>query len=101
MTPLAGTFPASVTPFSQGGRRLDLEEPVPPGRYLLELAIEEEKGDFFVVPPWAWHEHAATGGEAILFSVHDTPVLAPLGLYREEAYEKDAGHQAITDTFRG
>ncbi|OGB95526.1 MAG: hypothetical protein A2Z31_01170 [candidate division NC10 bacterium RBG_16_65_8] len=60
-----------------------------------------EKGDFFVVPPWAWHEHAATGGEAILFSVHDTPVLAPLGLSREEAYEKDAGHQAITDTFRG
>ncbi len=60
-----------------------------------------ERGDFFVVPEWAWHEHAATDGEAILFSVHDAPILTPLGLYREEAYADNGGHQAITDTFRG
>ena len=31
-------------------------------------------GDFFTVPPWAWHEHANdTVEDAILFSVQDTP----------------------------
>jgi gentisate 1,2-dioxygenase len=60
-----------------------------------------ERGDFFVVPEWAWHEHAAVEGEAILFSVHDTPILKPLGLYREEAYEQAGGHQPITDVFEG
>lgn len=60
-----------------------------------------EKGDFFVVPEWTWHEHAAADGEAILFSVHDTPILTPLGLYREEAYTQDGGHQPTTGTFEG
>jgi gentisate 1,2-dioxygenase len=33
-------------------------------------------GDFFVIPPWAWHEHANdTHADAILFSVQDTPIL--------------------------
>jgi len=60
------------------------------------------RGDFFVIPEWAWHEHAAAqDSEAILFSVHDTPILTPLGLYREEAYAKGDGHQAITDVFEG
>jgi gentisate 1,2-dioxygenase len=60
-----------------------------------------ERGDFFVVPQWAWHEHAATDGEAILFSVHDTPILVPLGLYREEAHEPNGGHQEIAGVFEG
>ena len=33
------------------------------------------KGDLFVVPTWAWHEHASVDGEAVLFSVHDTPIM--------------------------
>ena len=60
-----------------------------------------DRGDLFIVPPWAWHEHAAADGEAILFSIHDTPILAPLGLYREEAYGKDGGHQPVTGVFEG
>jgi gentisate 1,2-dioxygenase len=60
-----------------------------------------ERGDFFIVPPWAWHEHASADGEAILFSVHDTPILTPLGLYREEAYPEAGGHQQITGVFEG
>jgi gentisate 1,2-dioxygenase len=60
------------------------------------------RGDFFVVPPWAWHEHASQGEhEAILFSIQDTPVFETLGLYREEAYAADGGHQAITGVFEG
>lgn len=46
---------------------------------------EWAKGDFLVVPPWAWHEHANDGSSpAILFSVHDIPALKALGLYWED-----------------
>jgi gentisate 1,2-dioxygenase len=58
-------------------------------------------GDLFAVPTWAWHEHASRDGEAILFSVQDTPVLQALGLLREEAYPHDAGHQPVTRVFEG
>lgn len=49
-------------------------------------AFHWDKGDSFVVPLWSWHEHAnrSSGEEAILFSMHDTPVLKAFGLYREE-----------------
>jgi gentisate 1,2-dioxygenase len=57
------------------------------------------RGDIFVVPPWAWHEHASVDGEALLFSVKDRPVMQSLGLWREQAYPD--GHQPITRTFEG
>jgi gentisate 1,2-dioxygenase len=54
--------------------------------------IDWEPGDFFVVPPWTWHEFANDAGEsAVLFSVQDVPALAALGLYREEPHPD--GHQ--------
>jgi gentisate 1,2-dioxygenase len=60
------------------------------------------QGDFFAVPPWAWHEHTNVGdGEVVLFSIQDTPVFEALGLYREEAYVADGGHQPITGVFEG
>jgi gentisate 1,2-dioxygenase len=38
-------------------------------------------GDFFVVPPWAWHAHAKdTCEDAVLFSVQDTSIPQALGL---------------------
>ncbi len=56
-----------------------------------------EPGDMFAVPPWTWHEHAnpSTDREAVLFSIHDTPVLRALGLYREEGYGPHGGHQPV------
>jgi len=44
-------------------------------------------GDMFVVPSWAAHEHVNTSADerAILFSVHDTPLLEALDKYRVEA----------------
>ena len=58
------------------------------------------KGDFFVVPPWSWHEHAnEEGEEAVLFSIQDAPVFEALGLYREEAYAENGGHQSISNVF--
>jgi gentisate 1,2-dioxygenase len=52
--------------------------------------IEWSAGDFFVVPPWTFHEHAnaSASDEAILFSMQDTPVYKALGLYHEEAHPK-------------
>jgi len=49
-------------------------------------AYEWEKGDSFVVPLWHWHEHAnrSSKEEAVLFSMHDQPILQAFGLYREE-----------------
>jgi hypothetical protein len=45
-----------------------------------------QKGDTFIVPLWSWHEHAnaSSKDEAILFSMHDEPILRAFGLYREE-----------------
>jgi gentisate 1,2-dioxygenase len=59
------------------------------------------KGDILVLPSWALHEHAnvSTKDEAVLFSIQDRPVLEALGLYQEEAYADDGGHQTVTSTF--
>ncbi|HEX9878952.1 MAG TPA: cupin domain-containing protein [Candidatus Binatia bacterium] len=45
-----------------------------------------EKGDYFVVPNWAWHRHEnrSLDEEACLFFMSDRPLLEPFGLYREE-----------------
>ncbi len=48
-----------------------------------------QEGDTFVVPSWAWHEHASADGEAVLFSFSDRPVLEAFDLLREQA--RDAG----------
>ena len=62
-------------------------------------------GDLFVVPSWAWHEHASAadpgGRGSVLFSVHDTPVIQALGLYREQAYPESSGHQPVRSVFPG
>ena len=56
------------------------------------------QGDTFVVPTWAWHEHvSAEAADAVLFSFTDAPVLAPLGLIREQALGER--HQVITSEF--
>jgi gentisate 1,2-dioxygenase len=47
-----------------------------------------EEGDTFVAPAWSWHEHASEGGEAVLFSFSDRPVMKAFGLEREEALER-------------
>lgn len=45
-----------------------------------------QKGDTFIVPLWSWHEHAngSASDEAVLFSMHDEPILKAFGLYKEE-----------------
>jgi gentisate 1,2-dioxygenase len=60
------------------------------------------EGDFFIVPSWAWHEHANDSGqEAILFSIQDIPIMKAAALYREEPYTEHAGHQPVTSRWAG
>jgi 1-hydroxy-2-naphthoate dioxygenase len=42
--------------------------------------------DSFVVPNWMWHRHInrSASSRAVLFSATDAPLLAALGMYREE-----------------
>ena len=57
------------------------------------------KGDTFVIPNWAWHEHVNTGqGDAYLFSTNDLPIMERLGLERSEAYPDT--YQVITGESR-
>ena len=59
------------------------------------------KGDIIALPPWAVHEHAnsSASDDAVLFSIQDAPVLNALGLFYEETYNENGGHQAIASTF--
>jgi len=56
-----------------------------------------QERDIFVVPAWAYHEHAnaSDSDDACLFSFHDLPVMRALGLYREEALGENDGHQPL------
>ena len=55
--------------------------------------------DIFVVPSWTYHEHANASPteDACLFAFHDLPVMRALGLYREQAWAENDGHQTCTD----
>lgn len=64
------------------------------------IRFDWRKGDTFAVPIWLWHEHAATTADAVLFSVTDEPVLAPLGLSRSEPYAQHNGFQPVRSAFQ-
>jgi gentisate 1,2-dioxygenase len=56
-------------------------------------------GDMFVVPSWATHEHlnGSDGDRAVLFAVHDTPLMRAVDKYRVEPAPEP--HQTIAGTF--
>jgi gentisate 1,2-dioxygenase len=60
------------------------------------------KGDILALPSWALHEHAnlSERDPAVLFSIQDRPVLEALGLYREEPFTENSGHQVVTSVER-
>jgi len=57
-----------------------------------------KKRDIFCVPSWAFHEHgnSSSSEDACLFCFNDLPVMHALGLYREEAFGENQGHQPVT-----
>jgi gentisate 1,2-dioxygenase len=57
-------------------------------------------GDMLVIPSWATHEHLSDeAGPALLFSVHDTPLLKALDKYRHEPHDSPDGRQRVTGEF--
>ncbi|WP_030422218.1 cupin domain-containing protein [Streptomyces sp. NRRL F-5065] len=56
-----------------------------------------QENDIFVVPSWAWHEHANDdqSEDACLFSFNDFPMIHSLDLWAEAAYTEDGGHQPV------
>ncbi|WHY78572.1 cupin domain-containing protein [Neobacillus sp. WH10] len=62
------------------------------------IRFDWTKGDFFVVPNWAWHEHIASE-DSYLFSTNDLPILEKFGLERKQEYDYHNGHQMITGEF--
>lgn len=65
------------------------------------VRFEWGPGDMFVVPSWAVHEqvNASEGERAILFSVHDTPLLKAVNKYRVEPVGENGGRQVVTGDF--
>ena len=65
------------------------------------VRFDWRQGDIVVLPPWALHEHAngSASADAVLFSIQDAPVLTALGLFYEEAYTENDGHQHVTSVF--
>lgn len=65
------------------------------------VRFDWRQGDILVLPPWAVHEHAnrSASADAVLFSIHDAPVLRAMGLFYEEAYIEHSGHQPVTAVF--
>ena len=57
-----------------------------------------QERDIFCVPSWAWHEHVngSASDDAFLFCLSDLPVMRALGLYREQAFGDNGGHQPLT-----
>lgn len=54
-----------------------------------------EKGDFLVIPTWAYHEHVNTSDteDAYLFSTNDIPIFERMELQRVEEYPENGGFQ--------
>jgi gentisate 1,2-dioxygenase len=65
------------------------------------VEFDWSRGDMFVVPSWAVHEHINWSGDerAILFSIQDTPLLQAVNKYREEACTENGGHQVVSGVF--
>jgi gentisate 1,2-dioxygenase len=65
------------------------------------VRFDWEQGDIFVIPSWVYHEHVngLQTERAILFSIHDIPVMKVLGKYREQPFAQNNGHQVVTGSF--
>ncbi|MGL4609596.1 MAG: hypothetical protein ACRCYY_07900 [Trueperaceae bacterium] len=51
-----------------------------------------------MIPTWAMHEfkNASKTERAVLFPMHDKPLIEAVGKYREEALDENNGQQKVT-----
>jgi gentisate 1,2-dioxygenase len=57
------------------------------------------KGDYFVVPNWAWHEHVSSE-DTYLFSVNDLPIMERFDLEQNQALDTNNGKQETKSEFK-
>ena len=62
------------------------------------VRFDWSKGDYFVVPNWAWHEHAAIK-DTYLFSVSDLPIMERFDIEQEQVLDTNNGKQEVTSEF--
>jgi len=62
------------------------------------VRFDWSKGDYFVVPNWAWHEHAATK-DTYLFSVSDLPIMERFDIEQEQVLDTNNGKQEVASEF--
>jgi len=73
------------------------------GRTVIDgIAFDWGAGSVVVVPSWAAHEHANLSDteDAVLFSLHDAPLMQTLGLFYEEALNTNDAYQTVASFFR-
>ncbi|AWP38437.1 cupin domain-containing protein [Heyndrickxia faecalis] len=63
------------------------------------VRFDWSKGDYFVIPNWAWHEHVALE-DSFLFSCSDLPIMEKFNLEKSQALEENNGHQTVTGEFK-
>jgi gentisate 1,2-dioxygenase len=65
------------------------------------VQLDWQQGDFFALPPWAWHEHRnrSASEEAILFSTNDIPLREAINLAIEVPYAEHDGHQPVVTSY--
>lgn len=62
------------------------------------IRFDWKEGDYFVVPNWAWHEHAATE-DTYLFSVNDLPIMERFDYEKQQVLEDNNGNQEVKGEF--
>ncbi|GAB6258257.1 cupin domain-containing protein [Peribacillus sp. NPDC055009] len=63
------------------------------------VRFDWSKGDYFVVPNWAWHEHVAEA-DSYLFSVNDLPIMERFDLEQQQALDANDGYQKVESEFK-
>ena len=63
------------------------------------IRFDWSKGDYFVIPNWALHEHVADE-DSYLFSTNDLPIMEKFKVERSEVYTKNNGYQTVTGEFK-
>ena len=63
------------------------------------VRFDWKKGDYFVVPNWAWHEHVAAE-DSYLFSVNDLPIMERFDLEQGQVLDINSGKQEVKSEFK-
>jgi gentisate 1,2-dioxygenase len=63
------------------------------------VRFDWKKGDYFVIPNWAWHEHVAAE-DSYLFSVNDLPIMERFDLEQGQILDTNLGKQEVKSEFK-